>query len=473
MRFLNHLLMIITLAGVSLLGSFDIALAQQTYTLSELIAKATKDSPEIKEAYFSVDFAKARLDEAKAGHFGIVEFIGLAGVHGNARGNGDKLFVLDGDGNQVALPQGEFLGSNDKTTDLQGFAPFAKGTLTAIIPLWTWGKLDGYKDAARAGVGVEEAALEIKKGEVIHRIKEFFYGYLLASDALRLGDEVSEYLDKAITKANELFEEGEGEVSQTDIQRLNVGKSELNRQLATARQGEPLARSAIAAFAGVEKSFVTNPDYLQEESFTIDTLEELIVEAWKNKPEVKQLAAGLAARKNLVKVEESDLYPLLFVGAQFQGGKSDARDNTYNPFLNDDGFGPVSGGPALGLRWNLNFLTTQAKIDQARAQYLGLKAKEEFALMGIPLQIEEAYRKVLEYKDQVKHAAEGTSAARGWMVSASNNYEVGIGEPKVLLEGIASYATMRINLLQARYNYNIALSKLGQLIGKEVTSLEY
>jgi len=466
------------LLQVLLLTSFSFIFPQSlfadsTHSLSEFISKSVEKNPEIKEAYFNVDFAEARLDEANAGHFGIVEFIGLAGVHGNARANGDKLYALDGAGNQVPLPQSEFLGSGDNTADYQGFGPFAKGTLTAIVPIWTWGKLDGYVNAAQAGVGVEKAAAEIKKGEVIQRIKEFFYGYLLASDALELGDEVGKYLDKAIKKAHELFDEGNGEVSQTDLQRLDVGKAELYRQLASAHQGLPLARSALAAFSGIAPTFKTNPDYLKQETFKINSLEELVRVAWQHKPEIKQLAAGLTARRNLVKVEESELYPLFFAGAQVQGGKSDARDLSHNPFLNDDGFGPVSGGPALGLKWNLNFLTTQAKIAQARAQYRALQQKEELAKMGLPLQVEEAYRKVLEYRDQAKHAEEGMRAARGWMISASNNYEVGIGEPKVLMEGIGSYAVMKMNLLQGRYNYNLALGKLSQLIGQEVTGLSY
>ncbi len=472
MKLKSHIFQIVVL-GILVSPSLLFGAPNNTHSLGDIIEKAIKESPEIKEAYFNVDFAKAQLDEAKAGHFGVVEFLGLAGVHGNARANGEDLYVLDGAGNQVPLPQGNFLGTTDQTNEYQGFAPFAKGTLTAIIPLWTWGKLEGYVNAAKAGIRVEEAAVEIKKGEVIHRIKEFFYGYLLASDALRLGDEVGEYLEKAITKANELFEEGTGEVSQTDIQRLYVGRSELNRQLAAAKQGVPMARSAIGAFAKLDPSFQTTPDFLSEEKFTAGSLEDLVLLTWKNKPEVKQLSEGLAAKKNLIKVEESDLYPIFFLGAQVQGGKSDARDNSNNPFLENDGFGEISGGPAFGLRWNLNFLTTQSKIAQARARYHGLKAKEELAKIGIPLQIEESYRKVLEYKEQIKQASEGTSAARGWMVSASNNYDVGIGEPKILMEGIASYATMKISLLQARYNYNMALSKLSQLVGKEVTPLQY
>ncbi|MDZ4785305.1 MAG: TolC family protein [bacterium] len=442
-------------------------------TLNDFIKKAIAQSPEIKEAYFNVDFAKARLDEAKAGHFGIIEFLGFAGVHGNARANGDQLYALDGNGNQVALPESQFLGTSDRTDSFQGFGPFAKGTLTAIVPIWTWGKLDSYKKAATAGIGVEKAGAEMKRNLVIQRIKELFYGVLLASDSMRLGDEVGEYLEKALTKANELFEEGTGEVSQTDIQRLLVGKAELARQLATAKQGEPLARSALSAFSKVSGNFDLKPDFLTEEKFKFDNLEELIAISWKHAPEANQLKYGVEAKQNLVKVEKADLYPVLFAGARFEGGASDARDTNHNPFLNDDGFGPIQGGPALGMRWNLNFLTTQAKIAQAQANYRALKSREELAKIGLPLLVEEAYRKVLEYREQIKQAEEGTKSARGWMVSASNNYEVGIGEPKILMEGIGSYAIMKINLYQARYNYNMALAKLSQTIGREVTGLEY
>jgi|GEM_PF-4438142 len=447
--------------------------AEPTLSLGEFIKLATDKSPEIKEAYFNVDFAEARLDEAKAGQYGFIEFLGLTGVHGNARANGEEVYGFDKDGNKVPVPQSKFLGSKDQTDDFQGFAPFARGVVAAAIPIWTWGKLEGYVNAANAGVDVEKAAAKIKKAEVIHRIKELFYGYLLASDAIDLGDEVGAYLDKAIKKANELFEEGEGEVSQTDLQRLNVGKAELNRQLATANQGLPMARSALAGFSGIEPKFATKPDYLQEELLTIDQLDQLVALAWKHRPDLQQLAAGLEARQNLVKVEESSLYPMIFLGAEFSGGYSDARDNSYNPFLRNDGFGPVNGGPAVGVLWDLNFWKTKAKIAQAEAQYRGLRSKEDFAKIGVPLEIEQAYRKVLEYREQLKEAHTGTKSARAWMVSASNNYEVGIGEPKVLMEGIAAYAMMKINFLQAKYNHNMAIARLSQLVGQELAQLKY
>ncbi len=450
-----------------------IAVADSAKTLGDFIKSSVERSPEIKEAYFNIDFAEARLDEAEAGHYGFIDFLGFAGIHPNARANGQEVYGFDKDGNKVVIPESKFLGTTDRTNDFNGFAPFARGVLVAAIPVWTWGKLEGYVKAATAGIDVEKAEVDIKRGEVIQRIKELFYGYLLASDAIELGDEVGGYLDKAIKKANELFEEGEGEVSQTDIQRLNVGRAELNRQLATADQGLPMARAALAGFSGIEPKFKTKPDYLQEEKLTVDNLDKLVELAWEHRPEIKQLYAGIEARQNLVKVEESSLYPMVFVGAELHGGKSGSRDNTYNPFLRDDGFGPVGGGPAIGFNWNLNIWSTKAKIAQAEAQYRGLKTKQDYAKIGLPLEIEQAYRKVLEYRAQIKEAHEGTKSARAWMVSASNNYEVGIGEPKTLMEGIAAYAMMKISLLQARYNHNVAIGKLSQLVGQELAPIQY
>lgn len=447
--------------------------APASYNLSQLLTRTVEQSPEIKEAYFDVDYAKARLDEAEAGRYGVIEFIALGGAASKARQNGETLYAQDADGNLQPIPLVEALGSRDQTDDYQGLTPFVKGTLTAIVPVWTWGKLSGYMNAAQAGIGVEEAKADIKKHEVIKRMKEFFYGLLLASDALDVGKEVGENVDKAIKKCKELLEQESGEVSQTDLERLMVGKAELNRQLAEAQQGLPLARAAIAGFAGVDRDFIPNPDYLEMEQLRFNSLEEVVMEAWKTKPELKQLAKGLEARKSLVDVEKSERYPIIFLGAKLSAGHHGGRDNTYNPFLNDDGFGPIVGGPALGLRWNLNFLTTEAKVAQAQAQHRALQAKEEFAKIGVPLQIEQAYRKVLEFKTKSTEASEGSKAARRWMVSAVSNYDVGIGDARTLMEGVAAYGMMKISYLKAKYEYNMALANLSQLVGQEVTNLAY
>jgi outer membrane protein len=469
-----RVLLLLTFVVKVLLINGTIAQAQEpSYTLEAFLTRVVKDSPEIKESYFEVDYAKARLEEASAAHYGFVDFLALTGVQSNARANGEKLYAEDAEGNRTEIPESEYLGTNDGTDTYQGFGGFFKGTLTAVVPLWTWGKLDGYVKAATAGIGVEQAKAEIKKHEVIKRIKEFFYGYQLASDALDLGDEVGGNLDKAINKAKRMIEEETGEVSQTDLERLLVGQAELRRQLAEAKQGLPLAKAALRGFAKIDGDFQVKPNYLELEKIRYSSLDEVVLSAWKNKPELKQLSNGLKARRELVKVEESEYYPTLFVGARFSGGKSDARDVSNNPFLNDDGFGPIVGGPALGLKWNMSFFTTQAKVAQAEAQYRALQAKEEFAKIGIPLQVEQAYRKVLEHKEKSEQAKEGTTASRRWMVSAVSNYDVGIGDAKTLMEGIGAYAMMKISYLKAKYEYNLALATLSQVIGEEATDLQY
>ena len=91
----------------------------------------------------------------------------------------------------------------------------------------------------------------------------------------------------------------------------------------------------------------------------------------------------------------------------------------------------------------------------------------------MPLQIEQAYRKVLEHRIKEQEASEGTRAARRWMISAVNNYDVGIGEPRTLMEGIAAYGMMKISQLKARYDYNMALADLSQVVGREITDLSY
>lgn len=134
-----YLMSILAVIFVSLMISIsyadDIETQGLRLDLSECIRWALKNNPETKEAAYSVEASKGRLDEAKAGMLPRVELRNLTGVVPGARGNA--------------------FFSEDRITDTDDLGIFNKLELQIVQPIYTFGKITGFKRAAAKGFEAE------------------------------------------------------------------------------------------------------------------------------------------------------------------------------------------------------------------------------------------------------------------------------------------------------------------------------
>ena len=121
----------------------------------------------------------------------------------------------------------------------------------------------------------------------------------------------------------------------------------------------------------------------------------------------------------------------------------------------------------LGLKWDINFGITSAKVQSARAEHEKLLETKAFAEAGIPLQVRKAYLEVVEAKKNITATEESYTSARKWLVSAVANFDLGIGEAKEIFEALRAYAENRAENYKAIYNYNLALANLDHMTGED------
>jgi outer membrane protein TolC len=140
------------------------------------------------------------------------------------------------------------------------------------------------------------------------------------------------------------------------------------------------------------------------------------------------------------------------------------RTEISNPFITDQ-FNHLYGGVAAGLLWKFNFGLTQAKIDQAKAERLKLKAKEAFAQMYLPLDVTQAFLEVKAQEERVGATRKGYQSARRWFLAASSNYDMGLVESKEVSDSLQAYATLRAEYLKAVYALNLGWARLLKAAG--------
>ena len=422
--------------------------AEKPLGLKECVARALAHAPELGEAQADIDLVGAKLDEAKGYRYPQVDFLGLTGPVPGARGN------------QVSSP--------DTINSLDRIGWFERGDLTLVQPIYSFGKISHSMSAARHGIEVEKARKEQKRNEIVVKVKEYYYGVLLARDAKELLNEVRGDLGRARDKAKKLLDQNSSNVEEADLYKLDAFTGEVARYQAEAAKGETLALAALKTRMGIrpEVELELADARLLRAGEPLGELAAYLSRAKLARPEYKQVSEGLLARQELVAAARAARYPDLFLGATFSAAYATQRDKVDNPWVPDE-FRHVWGGVGLGIKWKLDFGITSAKASQEQAQYDRLVSTGYFADENIPLQIRKYYDEGVEAASSIEATKGGYENSKKWAVTAIANFDFGVGPAKEIFDSLQQYAKMRGAYFQAIYNYNLALANLSCAVGDE------
>jgi len=442
--------------GLLLLVSRTVAAtAPPLYDLAGCIRAALQNDPDLDAVAADLAGARARLAEAQAGRLGRGEYTQLLG------------FVNQAHGNPVFSP-------DNKNAVFTGLGPFTRLDLDLSVPLWTFGKLDAALRAAQEGLESERARGETKRAEVIMRTKQLYYSLLLSRQLSLVLHDMYDTMEKAVTKTQQRLDEGSSSVTELDLLRLKTGRAKFAKGVLEVDASTTLTRSALARAIGLssDDDFDIADRKLQAIDATLASLDVYLAEGPGRRPETRQLTTGIAAQTAKVEMQQAEYYPNVFLTAGFQYAAAGNRTNQSNPFAYDD-FNYVRPVGIVGLHWDLNFLMTSAKLDEARADLERLQAQQREATSGLLLDIRRSYSDVTQARDTMRATEEGRKAGRALLVLTVSNFDLGIGEAEELFKGLGSYTEATTDYFRAVYDYNVAIAALSRAVGKELTALEY
>jgi outer membrane protein TolC len=451
MQFFAIFLMVAGVTGLCLTSSglaAESPQVKQKFGLRDCIEMALVNAPEMGEAQADIELTASKLDEAKAHRYPQIDFLGLIGPVPQARGN------------QISSP--------DSINQTDRWTWFARGDATLVQPLYTFGKISENMKAATHGIEVDRAKKEQSRNEIALKVKEYYYGLLLARELKELLLDVKEDLTKAKDKAAKLLEKGSSNVDEIDIYKLDTFSGEVDKYLEEAKKGEALALAALRTRMNLPADAHLE---ISTERLTVDDerpagLQTLLNESRDKRPEYRQLREGLQARKALVEAAKAAWYPDLFLAGYLSGAYAEKRDRISNPWVPDE-FNHYWGGVALGIKWKIDFGITRAKVAGEQAQYNRLLSTRDYAERNIPLQIRKSYLELQEAEKSIEATREAYKSAKKWSVAAISNFDFGIGQAKEIFDGLQEYARMRGAYFQSIYNYKIALANIVYATGEE------
>lgn len=437
----------LALSSYSAVAADDSAKTKLLLGLDDCVRIALKAAPELGEAQADIEQTAGKLEEAKSYRYPQIEVMALFGPAPPARK--------------------EDLAATDKTFKLNELTWFSSANATLIQPLYTFGKISENMKAATHGIAVERSRKEQRANEIAQKVKEYYFGLMLARELKEVVLEVQESLAKARVKAQKMLDQGSNGVEESDLFKLDAFSGEVAKYLEEAKKGENLALSALKTRLNlpISAQLEISSERLAMDEAVIPEFDTYVEKARVHRPEFRQIAEGLKARSALVEAARANYYPDIFLGGIISWAYAEDRDRIRNPYINDQ-FRHFDGGVALGARWKLDFGITGAKVSGEQAQYNRLLSTKDYADANIPLQIRKYYLDLKEAENSVEAMKAGYTNAKKWAVTALANFDFGVGPAKEIFDALQAYARMRAAYFQSIYNYKVAGANLEYAVGE-------
>jgi len=369
-------------------------------------------------------------------------------------------------------PTGSYVIPEDVETDIpEDLSYFTDLEINLVQPIYTFGRLNNLNRAARFGVQAEHANLEKEQESVRLEVRKLYWGLLLGEEILNVIEDARDEVQKAEDKIEEKLDEGSEDVTQNDLFKLQVFKYEVDKRHREALNRIALAEAGLRATLGFDKNTQIElaDEYIEPLPAPQDSLPFYIDLALENRPELMQVRAGVNAKRALVGVSRSELFPQLFFAGQVKWNYAPDRFDPKGQYI----YNPTNffrPGFVLGAELNLNFWQTRNKIRLAQVEYTKLANQERLLLQGVKLEIKKIYSEMREAESNLRDSRKALQASENWLRSTSMTWDLGIGDVKEFIDAYKANSTMKAEHFENIFNFNIALARLSRAVGRDLYS---
>ena len=431
--------------------------AKTTLSLDEAIQLALVNDPRIEEKRAFVRKAQGLLDEAEGSagfRYEVDSFLAIAtGVTGGFYEGGAESC------SGTCTPRSDTYDFND------GLSLWGGLTFSIVKPLATFGRLENYRKAAQQNILVKQQDVELQRDSIRLTVVEAYYGFLTARDSRFLLEDTHKRLEAALELVNRWLDEDKGNVSLSDRYALQSGLGLVKNFLAEAKGVEAIAMEGLKLLTGLQSETVELKDRrLQPLALPDQSVEEWVALARDNRPEFRQVEAGLSARRALVEATRANKKPVVFAGVAGSLAYAPGRDRLDNPHIFDL-YNHSALSPLVGMRWQWEPGAQPARVAQAQADLDALIQTASFARQGIPFQVREQYHLVQSKFESIAAMKSSSQAARRWMIAAYTDFEAGLEEADKILTAMQVYVVAHGEYLKKVNDFNNHVFKLKSASG--------
>jgi outer membrane protein TolC len=413
------------------------------FSLERCISLTLRNWPKIQEA--RARYRKSRQQQVQAWSQPYSEFNVTGGLALAPQVRGTALYSPDTD---AALTSSMGLGWS---IGIEG-----------VVPIYTFGKISNLWDAAGAQVKVSEQEIEKEKNSVKQDVRRAYYGVLLARDAIALMREAESSIDKYLRTLDKKVKDGDAD--EVAFYKLKMNRADLTARHSEATQKEAIALASLKFLTGVQGELPLPDQPLTRVRGALSPLATYLNAARLHRPEINMARAGLTAREAQVRLERARYFPDIGLGLSARWAKAPGITDQQNPFVREQ-INVVAYGAALVLRYKLDFMPTSARVAQAQAQLEELRATERYALGGVAVEVETAYREAEDAGRRLDAYSEAANYAKKWLILVQQGIDVGTNDEEDIVDPAKEWALKRFAVMSATFDYNVAVGKLALATG--------
>jgi cobalt-zinc-cadmium efflux system outer membrane protein len=359
------------------------------------------------------------------------------------------------------------LNSPDTALGIRDLRWFTQLDIELAQPIYGFGKISSRIKAAEHRTEASQAGLAGTETEVLFRVRELYWGVVLATELQRVVDGVLGQVAEAEEKLQEQYDEGNA--TQNDMFKFRLFEYEIHRRVREVETGLDEARAGLQAIMGVDDGVTVRveTEVLEPVALTLDSLDAYLAMARENRADLRELRRGIAARRSLVEAAESDRWPNLFVGGGFSMNRAPSRFDPENPFWrNPTNF--TRGALLVGLDWDVNFLHHRDEARVQRFETAKLEALVDPLLAQVDREIRAAYNVARRARADLEEGEEALQASENWLRATLQTYDIGIGEINDVIDAFQANVQMETEQLRNVAEFNTAVAELSARVGRDL-----
>lgn len=337
------------------------------------------------------------------------------------------------------------------------------------FPIYTFGKISSAKRAARAGVGIGRATVEATRAELGALVKQAYYGIQLAESVLGILQDGRDRINDIKAQIEKELNKESGKFTSNDLRKLIVEQAEVE---AGYLETEALRQQALAGIRVAAGLAPSAPFRLESNKLVAVVVEPRPVEAYLElavdaHPQLRALHAAVSARQAQVDMARADFYPDIALVGGFGVAEGTTAEDNPDPFAKDD-YNYLQWGAVLGASWNLDFATRMSKLKQAEAALAKQRAQQQLFLQKLHIDVATGVAKMNRYQEEIGVRQMAMKAAKGWLVSNSLNFGLGLVKTSEILSSLTAYSKTRMKYYRVLYEHNLAVAQLSKIVGVEL-----
>ncbi len=333
--------------------------------------------------------------------------------------------------------------------------------LKATQALYAGGGIDSSVKGARLAREAALYDLQATINAALLDVRTRFLGVLLAREKVRVQEDNIELYTRQLKDTENQFHAGT--VSNFEVLRSEVSLANAQPDLITARNnyriGIEQLRQALgvpAAPAGVPVPF---PEVVGALDFTPETYEadSALSAAHANRPELLRIAKLQESGEQAVVVAKSTYYPNLSAFGAYEWVGAGLKYTNVN-----------ENGWLVGLQssWSIfDGRATAGRVRQASSQLEQAKLTYASAELGVEVEVRQALSSLQEAAELVAASRKTVEQADEALRLANARYHAGSATQLDVLTSQVSLTQARTNVLQASYNYTVALASMRKAVG--------